>query len=630
MNRRNFLKSSAPLAVVPFYSGRLFAAALPSSLLDAAVLAAPPQDDRVLVIVQMSGGNDGLNTVLPLDQYSRLSAARSNILIPDTAALRLGTTQTALHPSMTGMRDLYQQNKLSVIQSVSYANPDFSHFRATDIWMSGSDSKTVVSTGWLGRYLQFAYPGFPEAYPNMAMPDPLSIAIGSDLDLGLQGYSISTGQTVPENFAGTLTSLLPFQNSAVPNTNAGIEIAFLRGQQQYSNIYATNIVNAWNAGANSVTYPAPPAGVGNLAQQLKIVARLIKGGLKTRVYWVQIGGFDTHAAQVNTANKTQGTHANLLKGLSDAIATFQNDLQALGLADRVLGMTFSEFGRRIRSNASIGTDHGSSYPMFLFGSKVKQGIIGTNPVIPATVGVNDNVAMQFDFHSVYLSVLTEWFCLTPADANNVLGFAGAPLSTINTNCALILPVAMTHFSAEKANVSDAHLSWGTASEDNAARFEVQRSTDGASFDTIGSVAATGHTHTPQRYEFLDDKVPLYKGREFYYRLKVRDRDGDFVYSDIRSVAFEQGSGAFEAEISPNPSEGGAVSLTVRGPVSEDTPTELTVCDLYGREVAQQTQYLTANTPAYLELGKSGALAAGVYVVTVRNGANRAVQRVVVR
>ena len=137
---------------------------------------------------------------------------------------------------MTGMRDLFTQKKLSIIQSVSYANPNFSHFRATDIWMSGSNASAVVPTGWLGRFLQFAYPGFPDLYPNATMPDPLSIAIGSSLDLGLQGYEISTGQTVPTNFAGSLTSLLPYQNGTIPNTNAGTEVAFLRKQQQYTNI----------------------------------------------------------------------------------------------------------------------------------------------------------------------------------------------------------------------------------------------------------------------------------------------------------------------------------------------------------------------------------------------------------
>lgn len=632
MKRRDFIKTSAPLAVVPFFSGRLFAAAMPVSLLDAAVLAAPPQDDRILVVVQINGGNDGLNMVLPLNQYTNLSAARSNILIPQSSALVLGNTQTGLHPSMTGLRNLFNQNQLSIIQSVSYTNPNFSHFRATDIWMSGSDSTSVVNSGWLGRLLQFAYPGYPAQYPNTAMPDPLSISIGSELDLGLQGYEISTGQTVPSNFAGTLTSLLSYRNNNVPNTNAGYEIAFLRNQQQFTNQYGNSIINAWNAGTNSLTYPAPPTGVGNnLAQQLRIVARLIKGGLKTRVYWVKTSGFDTHANQVDNSNKTQGAHANLLKELSDAISAFQTDLTAMGLADRVLGLTFSEFGRRIRSNASVGTDHGSAYPMFLFGSKVKTGIIGSNPVIPANASVSANVPMQYDFHSVYLSILTEWFCLSAADANAVLGFGGAPLSTVNAPCSAILPVVMTYFNAEKANETDAHLNWSTASEDGAEVFEVERSADGQRFSKIGTVRATGHAHEPQRYEFLDTQVPLYQGREFYYRLKIRDFDGSFVYSEIRDVRFDASAGAFDADISPNPSVDGSIRLTLRGQVMEDALTEITVNDLYGRPLSQRSEILMADSPTWVNLGgDNGRLPSGVYFVTVRQGAQQLVKRVVVR
>lgn len=633
MKRRDFLKVSAPFAAVPFFSGRLFAASMPVSLLDAALMnAVPPQDDRVLVILQINGGNDGLNTVLPMDQYTNLAVARPNILIPSNAALILGNTQTALHPSMTGMRDLYNQNALSIIQSVSYPNPNFSHFRATDIWMSGSNATAVVNSGWLGRFLEFTYPGFPDQYPNAVMPDPLSIAIGSSLDLLLQGYSINTGQTVPVNFSGSLTSLLPYSNTTVPNSNAGLEVAFLRNQQQYTNQYGTNIVNAWNAGSNSITYPAPPTGVtNNLAQQLRIVARLIKGGLKTRVYWVRTSGFDTHANQVDSADKTQGAHANLLREMSDAVKAFQNDLQGLGLADRVMGMTSSEFGRRIKSNASAGTDHGIAYPMFLFGTKVRPGIIGTNPIIPANAGVNDNVSIQYDFHSVYLSVLKEWFCLSDADANAVLGFGGAPLSAINAVCPSPLPVVMTFFAAEKANKEDVHVTWGTAGEDNTRDFDVQRSTDGVRFTSIGIVSAKGHTHNPERYEYLDEQLPFQKSNVFYYRLKTRDNDGEFMLSEIRSVTFEAAEGAFVAMVSPNPSSDGRVQLSLGGHMDEDTMTEISVTDLYGRVLYQQAQVFPLGALIPLDLGgDGGAAAAGIYFVRIRHGERKVVQKVVVR
>lgn len=629
MKRRDFLKTSAPLAVVPFFSGRLLAAAMPVSLLEASVLN-NTYGDRVLVVVQINGGNDGLNMVLPLDQYTNLAAARSNILIPETSALVLGNTQTGLHPAMTGMHDLFEQDKMNVIQGVSYPSPNFSHFRATDIFMSGSDSASVVESGWLGRFLQFTYPDFPAQYPNAVMPDPLSISIGSELSLGLQGYEVSTGQTVPTNFSGNLTSLLPYSNTTVPNTNAGIEIAFLRNQQQFTNQYGSRIVAAWNAGSNSLTYPASPSGINNnLGQQLRIVARLIKGGLKTRIFWVKATGYDTHANQVSGTDNTQGVHANLLSELSTAISTFQADLQALDLADRVLGMTFSEFGRRIRSNGSIGTDHGSGYPVFLFGNHVLPGIIGTNPVIPTNPSTSASVPMQHDFHSIYLSILQEWFCLSEANANAVLGFGGAPLSTINASCAP-LPVQMTHFMAEKSNETAAHLDWATASEDGSDIFEVERSTDGTRFTKIGMVEAQGHSHQPQQYEFLDTRVPLHQSREFFYRLKIVDVDNTYSYTEIRVVHFGSANDIFGVEVAPNPTFNGSVNLRIHGQIMEDAMTEITVTDSYGRLVSQQSQQFADDAPFWMNLGGNATPPPGIYFVTVRQGSLQAVRKVVVR
>ena len=321
MKRRQFLKSAAPLAVVPFFGNQLFASAINPLLLDENLLAAAfaPETDRVLVVVQMSGGNDGLNTVLPLDRYTQLAAARSNILIPDTQALVLGSSQTGLHPSMTGMKTLYDQQKLTVIQGVSYANSSFSHFRATDIFSTASNSNETLTSGWLGRYLENAYPGFPDDYPNASMLDPLAIRIGSSLPLGLQGYELNTAQTVPTSFNGSITQLLSYMNATPQSGNMGTELAFLREQQTFANQYATRIVNAWTGGTNTQTYSTTGS---NLGTQLKIVARLIKGGLKTRIYWVTIGGFDTHTNQLTT-------HAAILGEMSDAIKAFQDDLTAM-------------------------------------------------------------------------------------------------------------------------------------------------------------------------------------------------------------------------------------------------------------------------------------------------------------
>ena len=626
MKRRDFIRAAAPLAVVPFFSNQLFAAALPHTLLDEGILGMlGPESDRVLVIIQMNGGNDGLNMVLPLDQYSNLAAARSNILIPDTSALVLGSSQTGLHPAMTGLKTLYDAQKLSVVQGVSYANPNFSHFRATDIWNTGSDSTEVLTTGWLGRYLEFAFPGFPDAYPSVTMPDPLSIRIGSSNTLGLQGYEISTGQTVPSNFTGSLTQLLSYQNTSLPTGNAGAELAFLREQQAFTNQYGSRIVNAWTAGTNLATYPASPTGQ-NLPTQLKIVARLIKGGLKTRIYWVSIGSFDLHATQVTAADHTIGTHANLLKELSDSIATFQADLGQMGLEDRVMGMTYSEFGRRIKSNASAGTDHGSAAPMFVFGKKVAGGIIGTNAVIPTVTGVNDNVAMQYDFKAVYQSILRGWFCLADTAANTTLGDTTPPNVPINGNCSPILPVELVHFKAEKANLSDAHLTWTTASENGTETFDIERSTDAKKFSKVGDLAAKGHAHEPQSYDFLDKDLPLSMSSIFYYRLKIKDLDGSARLSETKSIEYASKSLKLTADIAPNPSNG-QLTLTFKSGVDLDKLTEVTVNDLYGRRIAQFNENVTANSIIHLDLATA---VNGIYMVTIKNGNNTLVQKIVVQ
>jgi len=207
---------------------------------------------------------------------------------------------------------------------------------------------------------------------------------------------------------------LPGGSDTPPATPAGHEISFIREVAQATQVYTTTIKTAASKGKNlSTLYPA--AGVNSLADQLKIVAQLIAGGLQTRIYVVNIGGFDTHSAQVTSTDTTLGAHATLLGKLSDAVTAFEDDLRLNGAQDRVLGMTFSEFGRRIISNASLGTDHGTSEPVILFGTKVNAGIIGTSPVMPAAPTVNDNLPLQFDFRSVYSSVLKDWFGASPAE-----------------------------------------------------------------------------------------------------------------------------------------------------------------------------------------------------------------------
>lgn len=373
---------------------------------------------RVLVLVQLTGGNDGLNTVIPLDQYSALSAARSNILIPQGKVLSLsGTSLTGLHPSMTGIRDLYNNGMMNIVQGVSYPNPNFSHFRATDIWNSGSDSNQYLNTGWLGRYLDNTYSGYPTGYPNASMPDPLAIQIGSGVSPIVQGPTVNMGMAISD-----INSFYQIVNGTVdpaPATPAGHELTFIRYIAQQTQQYTTVLQNAAN-NASTLSTMYPTTGRNTLSEQLKIVARLIKGGLQTPVYVVSLGSFDTHAQQTDSNDTTIGTHADLLSQLSVAVRAFYDDLKLMGVDNRVATTTFSEFGRRIMSNASGGTDHGTSEPVMVFGTEVNPGFIGSNPAIPGSVTVNDNLPMQNDYRSVYAAVLADWFGVSSTVMSNVL------------------------------------------------------------------------------------------------------------------------------------------------------------------------------------------------------------------
>lgn len=369
--------------------------------------------DRVLVLIQLNGGNDGLNTVLPLDQYSRLAAVRSNILLPENSLLGLSDT-VALHPAMGGLRALYDDARLSIVQSVGYPDQNRSHFRSMDIWSTGSPSAEVWTTGWLGRFFQSGHPAYPEGYPNSDMPDPFAITMGSIVSETCQGASSSFSLTLNDPFS--LAPLTQSEPDEVPDTPYGQELTFLRTTIAQTNAYGTNITAAAESGSNTAAYPE-----GNrLADQLKNVALLISGGLRTKVYVANIGGFDTHANQVEEGDVLSGRHAALLSELTEAIAAFQSDLQQQGLDRRVITMTFSEFGRRIGSNGSFGTDHGSAAPLLVVGSCVKPGIIGDNPEIPDEVQVQDGLPMQYDFRDVYGSVLMDWFEVPESEVRSLL------------------------------------------------------------------------------------------------------------------------------------------------------------------------------------------------------------------
>ena len=425
MNRRSFIKKlpialGAPMVI----NGMPITALAGNSYLQK--MAAASTNDKVLVIIQLHGGNDGLNTIIPMDQYSRYYHLRPNIAIPDSGKrsyIALDSTlavedQVGLHPDMIAVKEMYDHGQVAIVQGVGYENVNGSHFRSRDIWFMGGGYDDQLDSGWAGRYLDYLYPGYPEAYPNEAMPDPLGIEVGNSVSLAFHranGIPAAISISNPDQFYDLITSVGIDPPESVANTHYGKELRWILDIEEKSNQYAGRLRDVYERGSNAgeVIYPekypynAPLQQAKNpLAGQLRMIARLLSGGSQTKLFVARIAGFDTHASQVESYDATMGSHAALLYHVSESVKAFQDDLKALSLDHRVLTVTMSEFGRRAASNGSYGTDHGTTAPMFVFGSQVNPGIIGTNPDLNNLK--RNNLPEQNDYRQVYGTILQDW------------------------------------------------------------------------------------------------------------------------------------------------------------------------------------------------------------------------------
>ena len=409
-------------------------------------MAAASNNDRVLIILQMHGGNDGLNCLIPVENYDEYYSRRANIAIPAKNSARkyipldstiAANAQVGLHPDMQAMKGLYDKGRLTVVQGVSYKNNNGSHFRGRDIWFMGGSADDYLQSGWVGRYLagEFAPQKYPEDFPNPEMLDPLAIEMGNDVSLIFhQQGSIPTSISLndPASFAELVGELEGFIDEEVdprglpPQYLEGSpyykELDWILGLEDKSKDYAERLYEVFLAGGQtSITYPetypfnAPSGSLRNpLTPQLKLIARLLGGGCKTKVFMVKIGGFDTHADQVQKYDPTMGGHAALMYHVSTAMNAFQEDLRARGLEDRVLSVTTSEFGRRIPSNGSFGTDHGTGGPLFIFGKGANPGVVGTVPDLSQS-----NVEMQYDYRLVYGNIMKDWMLVDDNHLNDI-------------------------------------------------------------------------------------------------------------------------------------------------------------------------------------------------------------------
>ncbi len=427
MKRRNFLKILPPASITPFVvngnSMRPFANSQLASLLS----SCEDVEGRTLVIVQMKGGNDGLNMIIPIPQYDDCVNLRPDIAIPDTGAdafIPLDNTlklskQVGLHPAMVEVKEMYDNGWVNVIQGVSYEQPNQSHFKSTDLWLSGgdgTDDNFNIASGWMGRSLQALFPDVQGA-PTTLMPDPLGIQVG-DANPSL-GFHTETEHQNSINLSGQdvsgFYSLISTIGGAppvnIPQYEHGDEIEYIMSVENSVNLYAQRISEVFNAGTNLVTYPNYPNNTNNIgndfSNQLKTIARLIRGGSKTKIFLCQLGGFDTHDTQVG-ATALEGPHAALMTALSQVMKAFFDDLEAMGLAKQVVACTFSEFGRCAKQNGSVGTDHGTLAPMLIFGKGISAGVTGTNVNLGNLTNDNQLQGLQSDYRQVFTTLLQDW------------------------------------------------------------------------------------------------------------------------------------------------------------------------------------------------------------------------------
>jgi uncharacterized protein (DUF1501 family) len=360
-------------------------------------------DQNILVVIQMSGGNDGLSTVIPLDNddYRR---ARPQLAITQNILRLNKTNEVGLHGDLVGFKDLYDQGKMAIIQGVGYPNPNRSHFRSMEIWQT-AQPEIPAKDGWLGRYFDAQCKGDDPIDPKSA------IQIGARAELALHGSKFSAisfqrpeayqwfagNRNVDKTTKQTFEAINEIKGSKdTPLSSGNPTLDFLERTALDAQLSSDEIRNVATRYRGGVSYPADP-----FAQQLQMVAQMIAGGLSTRVYYISLGGFDTHSNERNV-------HDRLMATLSTGVAAFMKDLKQQGNDKRTLVMTFSEFGRRVSENASRGTDHGTAAPMFVFGEPVTGGVIGAHPSLRPDTLDHGDLKFHTDFRTVYATVLERW------------------------------------------------------------------------------------------------------------------------------------------------------------------------------------------------------------------------------
>lgn len=393
MNRRAFLKGLEAAGIITIgASPPLFLSRLASASETADTKSS---NGRILVLVQLAGGNDGLNTVIPFGD-PEYQNARPGIAISKQEVLQIND-YLGLHPQMTGFKELYDEGMLAIIQGVGYPNPDRSHFRSTDIWHSARPDIEYTKDGWLGRALDLTLDQHVGAVPALSFgTDTLPLALLASRvnvpavrDLAEYRLKLGSGSAADKDLRGRLIRELADRDGS-----SGSDLDFLRQTSLTAISSAERLKEITSAYTPAAEYPE-----NGLAEKLKVVAQLIAGDLGTRIFFISLGGFDTHSRQAEA-------HQTLVGELSSAVRAFYSDLKGHHLDERVMLATYSEFGRRVKENGSLGTDHGAASQMFIVTPTGKGGTYGTHPSL--TDLTQGDLKFHTDFRSVYATLLNKW------------------------------------------------------------------------------------------------------------------------------------------------------------------------------------------------------------------------------
>ena len=407
VTRRDFLRTSVLGAAltwtVPLFIERTFSA-LDAEAAESSLPVATGKDHPILVVLQLAGGNDGLNAVVPYvdDAYYR---ARQTIGIGKDKVVNLNG-HIGFNPALAPFKILYDEGHLALLQGVGYPNPNRSHFRSSEIWQTASEPNKIVRTGWLGRYFDNCCSG-EGATVGVALGGQLPQAFTSDNSTGITlspGSRLGFAKETDASEQAVFNQLNGIDHDTVsgasigelsgPSSSGMTAIEYLQRTALDAQIGTDKIAEILRRMKPEAIYPKT-----QLANSLSLISRLISGGLPTRVYYASQGGYDTHNAQENSHNR-------LLGELANAVSAFCQDLKSKGIFDQVMIITFSEFGRRVAENASKGTDHGTAAPMFVFGGAIKPGIYGHPPSLEQLDA--GDLIYNVDFRSVYATILNRW------------------------------------------------------------------------------------------------------------------------------------------------------------------------------------------------------------------------------